>query len=143
MNQSNIEYHLDADFYLDPNVLESSKLDITDPLLDKLQPKDKTQGTLAEQFAAPPASSSSAAEAAVDSRQGTSVQTEPDPSTRATSTIPEVNIESEKIITTRGYKQAQNLPNDTEYCDFLIELKNLVDQFLNPIESLYLEHSSS
>ena len=130
VNQTNPEFHIGDDFYQDQS-LDANKLDLTNtsvegPLVPRLQAKDKQPGTVAEQFNETPASSSAIAQASADSRSGPSMPTDPDPSIRATSTLPVVSIESDSIITTRGQKQAENLPNDTKYIDFLLELKNLV-----------------
>ena len=50
-----------------------------------------------------------------------------------------MQIETESIISTRGQKQAENLPNDRKYVEFLNQLKQLVDDFPRKIPSLFLE----
>ena len=89
-----------------------------------------------EQFTDPPESQS---ETSFDLRAGTSDQPNSDPTSRAASTLPVVNIGSENIIATRGQKMAENLHSDQKSIEFLTALKELVDHFPEKVETLYLE----
>ena len=97
---------------------------------------------MADQFATAPASSSASAEASANLRKGDLSQDDQHQSVRSehhTASIPKVNIEQERIIHTRRVKLAQDLPYNKPYGEFLLALKDHVDTFQDPIESLYLE----
>ena len=141
VNVTTPEYHLDDDIYTN-RFLDVSEIDVSNtstdrPNLGRLQSKDMHTGSIDEQFQEAPVSSSAIAESSAGA--GTSHQPTSDLTERATSTLPEVQIEPETIITTRGQKQAENLHTDQKYVEFLHQLKQLVDEFPRKIPSLYLE----
>ena len=122
VNQTTPEYHIDDDIYhrLDASKNNVANTSVEKPIVPPLQSKDNHPGTLEEQFNEPPASHS---ESSFESRAGTSEQPNSDPTYRAASTLPEVNFETENIITTRGQKQAENLHTDQKSIEFLTALK--------------------
>ena len=101
-----------------------------------------------DQFAAEPASTSTSAEADATIRRTELSQDESFSSTRSveqvnppnTASIPAVSIDQETIHHhTCRVRQAQELPYNQPYGEFLLELKNHVDSFEEPVDSLYLE----
>ena len=138
VNVTTPEYHLDDDIYTN-RFLDVSEIDVSNtstdrPNLGNLQSKDKHNGSIEEQFQEEPVSSSEKEPGAGPSREPTS-----DLTARPTSSLPEVQIENNPMISTRGQKQAENLPNDRKYVEFLNQLKQLVDDFPRKIPSLFLE----
>ena len=138
VNVTTPEYHIDDDIYhnrlLDVSVVNVSNTSTDRPNLGNLQSADKHNGSIEEQFQEEPASSSEKEPGAGPSREPTS-----DLTARPTSSLPEVQIENNPMISTRGQKQAENLPNDRKYVEFLNQLKQLVDDFPRKIPSLFLE----